>query len=320
MVKDHLQDNFIKAMKSKVPERGKLANRLTEILSIEKEAVYRRLRGEVPFSVTDVVLVANDFNISADEIFGNVSPKSRPYQLKMTEFYDMQKADYANLEQFLESIKTLKDSPDTEISVAYNMIPQTLYLAYDNIYHFYLFKWAFHNSKPENTKCFSEVVPSGKLLEINKRIIKQAREAGNTCYIWDDMIFDSMVNDIKYFLSIRLITKEEVSVIREELLGFIDDIERIAARGRFDSGNKVQFYVSNIRFESSCSYIETASGKMSLIKSFTLNDVISVDEDVFEKTKSWISSLKRTSNLISESGEVERIRFFDKQRDIINRL
>ncbi|MCD7963850.1 MAG: hypothetical protein LUF90_09990 [Rikenellaceae bacterium] len=320
MVKDELQWNFIKAMKAKIPQRGRLAGILTELLLIEKEAVYRRLRGEVPFSLNDVVIISRELNISADEIFCNSSDKSRPFKMKMTEFCGMEESDYANIEQFLKDIEPLKSKAETEIGVAYNMIPQTLHLPYHNIYRFYLFKWTFHNCNPENTKTFADVVPSQRLVKLNEKIVKTARETSNTCYIWDDKIFRNLVNDINYFTGIRLVSPEEVAVLKDEIMVFIDDIEHIAARGSFDNGNKVQFYVSSVSFESSSSYIEMPSTVRTLMKSFTLNDVISSDEVVFRKTKAWINSLKRTSSMISESGEIQRMRFFDQQREIVSKL
>lgn len=40
--------NLIEAMKEKLPLKGQLADMLMDTLYIGKEAVYRRLRGEVP--------------------------------------------------------------------------------------------------------------------------------------------------------------------------------------------------------------------------------------------------------------------------------
>ena len=36
--------------------------------------------------------------------------------------------------------------------------------------------------------------------------------------------------------------------------------------------------------------------------------------------KEWVQSLKKFSTQISESGEMQRIRFFNEQREIINTL
>ena len=49
-MKDALNNGLIKAMREHLPEETNLANYIMDIISIGKEAVYRRLRGEVPFT------------------------------------------------------------------------------------------------------------------------------------------------------------------------------------------------------------------------------------------------------------------------------
>ncbi len=47
-------------------------------------------------------------------------------------------------------------------------------------------------------------------------------------------------------------------------------------------------------------------------------DSTSYKMNIFQKN--WISSLMRHSTLISKSGEIERIRFFKRQRELIDTL
>lgn len=53
MITDQLNTGLISAMKEKLPQDTNLANLLMDILYIGKEAVYRRLRGEVPFTLAE---------------------------------------------------------------------------------------------------------------------------------------------------------------------------------------------------------------------------------------------------------------------------
>lgn len=50
--------NLIEAMKEKLPLKGQLADMLMDTLYIGKEAVYRRLRGEVPFTLQESALIS----------------------------------------------------------------------------------------------------------------------------------------------------------------------------------------------------------------------------------------------------------------------
>ena len=56
MITNDPNTNLIEAMKEKLPLKGKLADMLMDTLYIGKEAVYRRLRGEVPFTLQEAAL------------------------------------------------------------------------------------------------------------------------------------------------------------------------------------------------------------------------------------------------------------------------
>lgn len=57
MITDVLNNNLIEALKMKIPDGVNLANELMDVLYIGKEAVYRRLRGEVPFTLAEAHLI-----------------------------------------------------------------------------------------------------------------------------------------------------------------------------------------------------------------------------------------------------------------------
>ena len=50
-------------MKEKIPDGVNLANTLMDILYIGKEAVYRRLRGEVPFTLNEASIISKKLDI-----------------------------------------------------------------------------------------------------------------------------------------------------------------------------------------------------------------------------------------------------------------
>ena len=56
MKNDLLYENLVAAIKEKIPGRGKLTNQLADLLMLEKEAVYRRLRGDVPFTIFEIAI------------------------------------------------------------------------------------------------------------------------------------------------------------------------------------------------------------------------------------------------------------------------
>lgn len=58
-------------MKDRLPSGQNLANFLTDTLCIGRESVYRRLRGEVAFTIDEVAQISCKLGISIDQIIGN---------------------------------------------------------------------------------------------------------------------------------------------------------------------------------------------------------------------------------------------------------
>ena len=100
----------------------------------------------------------------------------------------------------------------------------------------------------------------------------------------------------------------------------LDELEEIATRGTFRTGQGVCIYISNINFEATYSYIASPAYHISLVRVFAINSFATRDEQVFNSVKEWIHSLKRHSTLISQSGEIQRMMFFNEQKKIVDAL
>lgn len=114
---------------------------------------------------------------------------------------------------------------------------------------------------------------------------------------------------------IHLISCEDIQRIKEELLVLVDELEELAMRGKTEAGNSVRIYVSHINFEATYSYLETSSLQLSMIRVYSINSITTQDSEMFNSLKDWIQSLKKFSTMISESGEMQRIQFFNRQRE-----
>lgn len=315
-----IQNNIINAIKEKLPPRANIANVLMNMLFIGKEAVYRRLRGEVPFSLEEIATISQTMGISIDNLLNTSTLKSKPFQLRLTEYINPGDADYAQLDEFNNLIDESRNDTYTEIGSSANIFPMTIFLNYNHLTKFFLFRWLYQWEGLDDIKSLDDIKITPRMEDIQKRYVEGVMHIKYTYYIWDYLIFQYLVNEIKYFASIRFITGEDVAALKEDILKFVDDMELLAAKGRYETGTKVQFYLSSINFENTYSYLQTDKYNLSHIKIFSLNGAVSLDEMMFLRLKKWIQSIKRLSTLISESGEMQRVQFFKEQRELINTM
>lgn len=321
MSKDLIHEKLVGAIREKIPHKATLTNTLADLLCMEREAVYRRMRGDVSFSFSEVAAISNKLGISLDNLMGAHSVKSRPYQLSLVEYIDPMEDDYKMWILYNERLKEAREDPASCNVECMNVLPSIFLLDYKYITRFYLFKWYNQYGHSENTVHFRHIESADKLLAIQRITAMESQHIKRTIYIWDPLIFQYIVNDIQYYSSVRLIDPEEVQQLKQELLVFMDKMELMASRGEYpETGNSIQFYISNINFDTSYSYLEAKNLRISIIRAFILNSVVSLDEKAYEIFRNCMQSLLKSSTMISVSGEKQRILFFEKQRQIINSL
>lgn len=319
---DALYDNLMESIREKIPSDEKLSSVLAEILLIEKEAVYRRLRKEVPFTFLEVAKISRHFSISIDNVIDTHVGKSRPLQLKLINYQDPAEKDFLMVEEIAYLLDKARSMPDTRMVISANMLPLICYLRYESLCRFYYFRWKYLMGHIAPNETFSNVEIHPRMRAAQADIMDGLMDIKETVFIVDDMIFLYFINNIKYFASINMISPAEVEVLKDEVSRLINDCEEVAIRGAYcNTGNKVQIYIANINFENGYVYAESSQfGHLSLIKAFTLSGAATIDDATYAAVKAWLTNLKRVATLISESGEKERIRFLRKQRDYISML
>jgi hypothetical protein len=313
-------DTLLDEIRKKIPQNSKLVNTLVDILYIEKEAIYRRLRREVPFTFQEIITISKKLGISLDYVLDIDMHKKRTFQLKLIEYMNPNEIDYSMIQDYMNVIQDSKEEVGTETGVVSNILPQTLYSGFDLISKFYIFKWHYHYNYIQ-VRPFHETIVPDKVSNLLATNFIESKNIQNTSYILDNQVIKSLVNDIKYFHSIRLIKEDAILSIKEELIQFIDYLEAMAINGYFkETKNKVQIYISNINIDTNYTYLDTQNYKLSLIWTFIITATVSMDIKTFNIIKNWFWSIIRNSTLITVTGEKERILFFENQRKIVEEL
>ncbi|MDL2266286.1 hypothetical protein LJC57_05595 [Parabacteroides sp. OttesenSCG-928-G07] len=315
-----LYNSFLEEVVQKIPQKADLANVLADMLCLGKEAVYRRLRREVPFSFHEVMTIAKQLNISLDNLEMINSAKTTPFKLKLIEYINPAESDFALMEEMTTIMKSFKETSAPEAGEITNILPQPLYVTHKHIFKFYLFKWKYQSDSLSKFTPYKDIVIVDKLQKSQEEYAKWAKRL-RANYVFDRLIFQYLVTNIKYFHQVGLITYEEVQLIKQDLLEVLDEIDQLSSTGFWEeTGKKVNIYISRINVDTNYIYVTAKDYQLTIIKAFLLNGIASTDKKTFEEVEHWMRSMKQQSNLITGSGEKERIIFLKEQYDIIESL
>lgn len=315
-----LYTNFLEEIIQKIPQKTGLVNILADMLCISKEAVYRRLRREIQFSFLEVMTISRELHISLDTLQMSTLQESKPFKLNLIEYINPAESDFALMEEMTTVMKSFKNVADPEVGEITNILPQPLYVKYENIFKFYLFKWKYQSNSSTKTMPYKDIHVMDKLRKTQQEYVKWAKRL-NTEYVLDPLLFQYLVTNIKYFYYVGLITHEDMQLIKQDLLKILDDIDTMSRTGIIEeSGKKINIYISDVNVDTNYIYVATPDYQLTIIKVFLLNGIASTDRKTFEEIKRWMQSLKRQSRLITVSGEKERRSFLKEQHDLIDSL
>lgn len=318
----NMQERFLQVLKEIIPDKSLLANNIADILTLEKASVYRRLRGEIPFTLNETGKIAKEFNISFDKIFLYDKPNTPRVGTMALPLYDQAiQPDYIDVMNFLKKIGTICGTVNSEYGMTCNCVPPVFYLNYEHILRFYIFKWGYRYGIPGYYNSFDKVPQGEKIMEMPREIALKIRCLNSVICLWDSMIIPAIVNDIKYFKSIRLINDESVCLLKQDLLNLLHEVEDTASLGRFkETGSKFELYLSGVNIEATYMYGGSPADWFSIVIIFFVQGAMSFEESTFLKFREWIHYLKRFSTMLSGVCEKERILFFERQREIVESL
>jgi len=317
---DQLYQALIAEIRKIFPKKSVMINTLADILRIERGAVYRRIRQEVPFTFHEIAVIAKCMNISLDSLVGIEETKTVPFQLRFPNYVSPQDEDYTILDRYTKLLRSVTRLENSEIASVSNVLPHDLFTEFNNLLLFYLFLWNYHynNGKMEP---FHHISILPKIDRLLKEYMTEMKNFNKTSFVFDGNMFQHLVEHVNYFNSIRLIERDDVLKIKDDLFSMLDYLEKIAITGQFkETGHSVNLYISDVDISTSYTYLGANNIHYSMVKAFITSYITSYDENTFEKMKNWIHSLIKISTLITLTNEKQRVLYFEKQRKIINEL
>ena len=312
-------DGFFEALYKRYPQKSQLTEALMDLLSIEREAVYRRLRKDVIFPANEIVKMASAWNISLDDIVG-INSKQIPFKLQLWNYLNPSKEELTQMRFLVEDSEYTRNLPNVECMEISNKLPRMLTAGFPYLNRFYLLKWMYQYVD-EKVLSYSNLVFPNAVDKLSSDYYLVSKNIGNVSFILDHNISNELVSDILYFHSIYLITDEEKELIKKDMYASLEYMWKVAEKGCWpETGNKVNLYISHLSIDTNYSYYYSDMVKFCCVHAFAKNEIWTADTAMVENFRNWMQSKKGACVQISEADEKSRIEFFMKQRQLIDSL
>ncbi len=302
----------------------KLVDVLMETLHISLDSAYRRIRLEKIFTLDEIIKISNTFNISIDALISYNSSDSVLFSFPF-------KSSQFNLEEYFSKILIHLQKIKDENGIIY-------YSAKDiPIFHFFqdkkLLAFKFHywlntmNHKNDIVKKeFSyELIPA-KLAELTRKIYSIYTQI-RTHEIWNYETLTRTSSQITYYYEMGIITIKQAEELQLRLVDFINHIEDECKVGKkyfidnqpLSTDENYDLYYNEIIAADNSIYAEYGNIKESFLPHIVLNYMTTDNIQYSEYNKTVFDTVINKSTLISKVNEKDRRKFFNFNKDFVNR-
>jgi len=316
-IMDNLRSTIATKILSNIPPRVKSIDYLMEALNISRESVYRRIRGDISFTLEEIAKLSVELGFSIDELVIKDMHSRLFFDLRVSEAQTPSE-NYVTI--FRQNFQSLFDLPlvkEVESIEIINRVPLGFIIFFNHLFKFTYYRWMHQNQETSLKYFYSDVIMPEKLISLQQKAIDSMRKFRNNTYIFDPDIFLNLVQSIQYYYKRRLIDENEFYLLKDDLLGLVNMVESIAQTGLNKSGTKNNIYLSSLNVESSSRYVKYGEQVQSQFYVDAMEPIIIANPNLCGIHKKWIDSMRKYATLITQSNEILQVRYFNKQRTYI---
>ena len=314
-----LQDQLLEVILSKYGKRSEAVDALSELLTIGKDAVYRRLRGDTLLSPDELKLLALKYNISLDAFLfdqkDTVFFTYLPFSQKLNDF-----SDYLN--QILSNLEYISTIPDAKVYYASAEIPIFYYLLFPDLFAFKLYVWGstIWDFDYLRDKQFSLDLIPPEAFELAKKISGLYRDVPST-ELWSLNIVDFTLSQIEYHV-ISGGFKEETHALKlcDQLLELCNHLQKMATEGaKFNLQSNAEdvkpgtfeLYHNEMVYTNNTVMVISERVKQLFTAFINPNFLISTDTKVCNYSEDWFKRMINKSERLSQQSAKTRAWFFN---------
>lgn len=312
-----VQQRIFDEIKKQLPKDEKISAVLMNTLFLSQDAVYRRLRGDVPLTIYETKTLCNAYNISFDEIDaykkGVVTFNYLPLDRIGLNFESW----LTGLRDGLQQIKKLEN---TKMTMSINDTPIFQLFNLPHLTRFKFFFWA-----KTYLKIPAYEHEMFKREKIDKKVLMIGIEAHNiynsipTTEIYSPETLRGTMRQIQYYLDAHLF--EDPSYALELIDNLMDlvrhmkvqaEIGRKFPRGNEapSAGNPIEMYFNETYISDNTYLVKSDSGSFVYLTHNIMNYLNSTDPYYIQESEFVLEKLINNSNLISQVNVKDRNRFF----------
>ncbi|MCD7970082.1 MAG: hypothetical protein LUF87_06990 [Alistipes sp.] len=312
-----LLDNFKKILSMRIGSEKEMTEKIAAVLGRDAKSVKRRLRGEYKFSLDEIFNICAELGISLESLAeknpGSVS-SLRVYQFP--EPLSLSKCYISNLFTILEQAS---NCPQSSYTIICNRLPEALHIRYDNISQLLLLKLGYFTKETIEPDAFRQLVDSWPAFEELKDSYLNLIDSFNSLtFLWGTDIIRNVVRDVRFFLDVDMITREDADGIKGQMIEMIGYLNRLCNNPA--PYQTFTFAVSPVDMNFHSNTLRSSTVNRTDFFLYHHAFCGSENEQDLRSQKIIADRLMNGAIILSGSNHTQRNKFFKKQLEIIETI
>jgi hypothetical protein len=323
----NLQGILFNKIRTVIPNPGTLAEDLVKLLDISKDSAYRRLKGEKQLSFDELVIIAQAYDLSLDDLL-DLWEESVVFQ------GDYVNGEDFNMEKYLLSMQTnlekLEQFEHKELCYISKDLPVFYYFMFPEVTAFKFFVWTKTQMEfgTMKEKKFSFDILTPELKEFSLRVAELYTMIPSSEILNADNILNDL-RQLEYYKDTNLMTNNgDLDLIYNKLHEMIGHIEDQASAGRKfmpgttpgSSSATYKLYVNDFFVGDNTIFAKAGDLRLVYVNHAAINFVFTSTPPFVDYNEDFMNNIIKRSSLISEVGERTRSRFFNLIHERINQF
>ncbi len=309
-----LQTKLFETVRQRAQNPKHWIDEIAVVLCKSKHAIYKKIQGETSLSLDEVVTLASHYRVHLDPMIrpGSVLSFEFPFQNGSSHYTE----HLSNIRKQIEVARTLPDAHLWHTGIELPFIHDHLFPDIVAFKFFIHSRTIWSNRSQEHSRF--------NLEEARKdvRLAKQLKEILRLYYqfptteIWNCMILDITLSQIKYALqSHMLVHHEDALQLCNALDEFIAHVELMAERGyKFipgeRAGAKFELYHNEIAHSTNVLLLKSGRGDILYLGFTNPQYMYSHTGPATESAERWLHMLRSNATPITRESRKERFMFF----------
>ncbi len=313
-----VQDHLFQQVKEILPADISVAEAVSEILNVSTDSAYRRIRGETPLVLDEVLKICHHFNLSLDRL---LEKRSNTVVFRNTRIHNQHFTYPQYLDGLKKQIQSLERFQQKEVIYMSKDLPLFYNFYFKPLIAFRYFFWMkiqLRHPDFEHRPFEMDTLP-GVIEQLSHDLVKSYSAIPST-EIWNMESINSTISQIEFSrTSGHFKDGADAMKVYDALEATINHIKEQAENGcKYMPGEDPYLQVPNFKFffnrvvlgDNTIMTI-TDNLKSAFINYGNLNYLMTTDEAFCSALYDDFENLKRLSTLISTTSERQRNIFFN---------